>query len=169
VFYLTTSSGGSVETDGGTEEHSRGMDASEKKWLAILITIAIIGNIILLSPLVPSAKMNIWSAESPVKTVVITIEDYEFILPENPIVVEVGKPIEFIVRSNDVTYGFGVFREDGTMVFQMQVLPNYDNRIVWVFDEPGKYTIRSTEYSGPKHPYMVVYDAIVVRGGVDGA
>jgi cytochrome c oxidase subunit 2 len=48
------------------------------------------------------------------------------------------------------------------MLFQIQVLPNYSNEIVWIFDEPGSYTIRSTEYSGPEHPSMVVPDAITV-------
>ncbi|OQY19782.1 MAG: cytochrome C oxidase subunit II, partial [Anaerolineaceae bacterium 4572_32.1] len=62
----------------------------------------------------------------------------------------------------DVTYGFGVFRPDGTMVFQMQVVPGYENRILWKFDAPGTYDVRSTEYSGPRHPEMFIEDAIRV-------
>ena len=64
--------------------------------------------------------------------------------------------------SADVTYGFGVFRQDGTMVFQMQVLPGHENRIVWKFDTPGSYDVRSTEYSGPRHSEMFYQDAIRV-------
>jgi cytochrome c oxidase subunit 2 len=168
VFVWATSRGSErrVETDGGESKgHGRGMEKGEKKWLAFLIIVAIAGNALLLSPIVPSAKMAIWKDSTPVKTVLITIEDYEFYLPEKPIKVKVGEPVEFLVRSSDVTYGFGVFREDGSLVFQMQVLPNYDNRITWIFDEPGLYTIRSTEYSGPRHSEMVVYDAIVAEGG----
>jgi cytochrome c oxidase subunit 2 len=146
-----------MSTDGGIER-------SEKTWLMILITIAIIGNIIFLSPLVPSVKYNVWGYAEPTTRVFIEIEDYEFRLPEYPLRFEVGEAVEFIVVSRDVTYGFGVFREDGTIVFQMQVVPGYENRIVWVFDEPGTYMIRSTEYSGPLHPYMYLEDAIVVEG-----
>jgi len=163
-MYITSRKGsGRIVADGG--EVHKGMDKAEKTWLLVLIIIAIIGNAVLLSPLVPSANMAIWSGSKPVKSVVITIEDYEFKLPEKPIRLQAGVPVEFVVYSNDVTYGFGVFREDGTLVFQMQVVPGYENKIVWVFDEPGVYTIRSTEYSGPEHPMMVVYNAIVVEGG----
>lgn len=161
-MYITSRSRGSrIVTDGG-QVHI-GMDRAEKTWLAILVTSAFIGNILLLSPLVPSANMAIWSGGEPIQSFTITIEDYQFHLPEKPIRVSAGVPVEFKVYSNDVTYGFGVFREDGTLVFQMQVVPGYENRIVWIFDEPGVYTIRSTEYSGPEHPSMVVYNAIVVE------
>jgi len=92
----------------------------------------------------------------------ITICDYKFTLPADGISARVGEPVEFVASSCDVTYGFGVFCKTGRMLFQMQVLPNYENRIIWIFDEPGSYTIRSTEYSGPQHPFMVVPDAITV-------
>jgi|Deesub1362A_J573_1020465.scaffolds.fasta_scaffold00001_570 cytochrome c oxidase subunit 2 len=165
-FIYVTSRGkpSKMATDGGEEEH-RGMDKAEKTWFAILITIAIIGNALLLSPLIPSANMALWTKAEPMQTYTITIEDYQFHLPEKPMRVAAGVPVEFVVLSNDVTYGFGVFREDGSLVFQMQVVPGYENKIVWIFDEPGVYTIRSTEYSGPEHSSMVVYDAIVVEEG----
>ena len=162
-IYITSKGKAEVKTDGGKKPHT-GMERSEKIWLGVLFTIAVIGNIIFLSPLMPSMQYQAYLDKEPVKTVVITMENHEFILPENPIKIPLGEPVEFKVYSNDLTYGFGVFRKDGTMVFQMQVVPGYENRIVWVFDEPGVYTIRSTEYSGPEHPYMVLYDVIVVGG-----
>ena len=167
LFIYATSRGGvrrRVAADGG-EPPKPSMDKREKIWLLALIAVAIVGNAIFLSPVLPSMTYSVYLDDDPAKTVVITVEDHEFRLPENPIRLRVGEPVEFIVYSRDLTYGFGVFREDGTMVFQMQVVPNYENRIVWVFDEPGYYTIRSTEYSGPEHPFMVVEDAIVVEGG----
>jgi cytochrome c oxidase subunit 2 len=48
------------------------------------------------------------------------------------------------------------------MVFQMQVIPGYENRLVWKFDAPGTYDVRSTEYSGPRHSEMFLKDAIRV-------
>jgi len=162
-IYITAKGKREIATDGGSKNHG-GIEKSEKIWLGALFIIAVIGNIIFLSPIIPSIQYNLYTSEEPVKTIEIIIEDHEFILPENPIKLPLGEPIEFKVYSNDLTYGFGVFREDGTMVFQMQVVPGYENRIVWIFDEPGVYTIRSTEYSGPEHPYMVLYDVIVVGG-----
>lgn len=164
VFIYATSRGARVASNGGTKSHE-GMDKREKAWMLSLIAIAVVGNVVFLSPLLPSMQNAVYLDEEPRKTVVVTVEDHEFKLPENPVRLKAGEPVEFIVYSKDLTYGFGVFREDGTMVFQMQVVPGYENRIVWVFEEPGVYTIRSTEYSGPKHPYMVVEDAIVVEGG----
>jgi cytochrome c oxidase subunit 2 len=48
------------------------------------------------------------------------------------------------------------------MLFQMQVVPGHRNDILWQFDKPGVYSIRSTEYSGPAGVDMVVKDAVVV-------
>jgi cytochrome c oxidase subunit 2 len=68
----------------------------------------------------------------------------------------------FNVTSSDLTYGFGLFRQDHSMLFQMQVVPGHVNDILWQFDKPGVYSIRSTEYSGPAGVDMVVKDAVVV-------
>jgi len=48
------------------------------------------------------------------------------------------------------------------MVFQMQVVPGHRNDILWKFDKPGIYSIRSTEYSGPKGVSMIIKDAVEV-------
>jgi cytochrome c oxidase subunit 2 len=48
------------------------------------------------------------------------------------------------------------------MVMQMQVVPGHKNHILWKFNKPGVYTIRSTEYSGPKGYAMVVKNAVEV-------
>jgi cytochrome c oxidase subunit 2 len=68
------------------------------------------------------------------------------------------------VTSRDLTYGFGLFRQDNSMLFQMQVVPGHRNDILWQFGKPGIYTIRSTEYSGPKGAAMVMKDAVEVVG-----
>ena len=75
---------------------------------------------------------------------------------------KVGEYVEFTATSADVTYGLGVFRPDGTMVFQMQVLPGRQNHVTWKFDKAGTYDVRSTEYSGPRHSEMYIQNAIRV-------
>lgn len=138
------------------------MEKKEQVWLGILVAVFLIFNVVTLSPLVPWQSWMLWSRPTPRERFAIQFEDYEIRLPPEGIVVEVGEPVEFVATSLDVTYGFGVFRADGTMVFQMQVVPGYENRILWKFDAPGAYDIRSTEYSGPRHPEMFIEDAIQV-------
>lgn len=139
------------------------MERREKIWFAALILIAIVFNVVTLSPLVPWQKWLLWSRPTPDKTFYIEIEDYQIRIPEQVMEIRTGEFAEFIVTSKDVTYGFGVFRPDGTLVFQMQVLPGRENRLLWKFDNPGLYDIRSTEYSGPRHPEMCLKGAITVR------
>ena len=96
------------------------------------------------------------------QTVNITVEDHQFKLPSEKIKVKTNQIVKFSVISNDLTYGFGLFREDNSMVMQMQVVPGHKNDLLWKFSEPGFYTIRSTEYSGPKGIAMIEKNAVEV-------
>jgi cytochrome c oxidase subunit 2 len=92
----------------------------------------------------------------------ISIVDHAFELPARPMIIKKGETVRFSVTSDDLTYGFGLFRPDNSMLFQMQVLPGHGNDILWRFDRPGRYAIRSTEYSGWKGLRMTVPDAVEV-------
>jgi cytochrome c oxidase subunit 2 len=92
----------------------------------------------------------------------ITVGNHQFQLPEEKMVVNLDEKVLFNVTSTDLTYGFGLFRPDNSMVFQMQVVPGHKNDILWQFTKPGKYTIRSTEYSGPAGTQMIIRDAVEV-------
>jgi cytochrome c oxidase subunit 2 len=138
------------------------MDKRERNWLFFLIGVFLVFNIVTLSPLVPWQAWLFWSDPAPYQTVPVEFGDYEIRLPADPVTVKAGEYVEFVATSTDVTYGLGVFRKDGTMVFQQQVMPGRENRITWKFDEEGMYDIRSTEYSGPRHSEMFIQDAISV-------
>jgi cytochrome c oxidase subunit 2 len=138
------------------------MDERERRWLYVLIAVFLVFNIVTLSPIVPWQKWLLWSKPTPSKSFAIEVENYQFKLPLDGIEVKAGECVEFTATSKDVTYGFGAFRKDGTLVFQMQVLPGMTNSIVWQFDTPGTYDVRSTEYSGPRHSEMFLTDAIRV-------
>ena len=92
----------------------------------------------------------------------ITVENHKFVLPAEKMVVNVNDLVLFNVKSKDLTYGFGLFREDNTMLFQMQVVPGHNNDLLWQFLKPGVYSIRSTEYSGPKGISMIEKDVVEV-------
>ena len=92
----------------------------------------------------------------------ISIANHKFNLPAEKMLINVNDKALFNVTSEDLTYGFGLFREDNSMLFQMQVLPGHNNDILWQFDRPGVYTIRSTEYSGPKGIGMIEKNVVEV-------
>lgn len=139
------------------------INISLEVWIVFLIIMAVVFHLTTYFKL-PWVKWEFMGKNLiPAKEVVIDIKDYQFLLPEDPITLEADKPIKFSVTSQDVTYGFGVFREDGTLVFQIQVVPAHVNEITWIFHEIGKYTVRSTEYSGPENWKMVLKDIILVE------
>jgi cytochrome c oxidase subunit II len=137
------------------------MEREERIWLGVLIVVFLVFNAITFSPLVPWQQWLLWSHPTPTQHVSVEFANYQIGLPKG-VEIQAGKFVEFDAASKDVTYGLGVFRQDGTMVFQMQVIPGYENSIVWKFDTPGTYNVRSTEYSGPKHPEMFVKNAFQV-------
>jgi len=94
----------------------------------------------------------------------ITYEDHQMSFSSYPMQVECGDHVVFNAVSNDLTYGFGIFRADHTLVAQMQVVPQSRNDLMWKFEKNGTYYVRSTEYSGPKGAKMIAQDAIVVAG-----
>jgi cytochrome c oxidase subunit 2 len=112
---------------------------------------------------IPWKKMDLNRANIVAdKTFDIRVADHKFILPAEKMTITVGEKALFKVTSDDLTYGFGLFREDNSMLFQMQVLPGHMNDILWHFESPGLYTIRSTEYSGPKGIQMIEKNVVEV-------
>jgi cytochrome c oxidase subunit 2 len=112
---------------------------------------------------IPWASMDLNRAEiKPDKVFNITVDKHKFIMPQEKMTMKCHEKVLFQVISNDLTYGFGLFREDNSMVFQMQVVPGHNNDILWQFDKAGVFTIRSTEYSGPKGVNMIEKDAVIV-------
>lgn len=112
---------------------------------------------------IPWAEKDLHRSDyKPDKTFNITVKNHLFILPSEKLIINVDDDVLFDVRSEDLTYGFGLFRSDNSMVFQMQVIPGHKNDLLWHFDREGVYTIRSTEYSGPKGAFMILRDAVHV-------
>ncbi len=99
----------------------------------------------------------------PDRTFDIEIADHKFKLP-GQMKVNVGERVYFNAKSHDLVYGFGLFRQDGSMVSQMQVNPGTRNDLMWTFNECGEFDVMSTEYSGPGGNDMKVKKALVVTG-----
>jgi len=131
-------------------------------FVSVLIVLGVSLHIITYNT-IPWSPMDLNRAEIKADKVFdITVANHEFKLPAEKLIIKVGEKALFKVTSQDLTYGFGLFRLDNSMVFQMQVVPGHMNDILWQFDKPGIYSIRSTEYSGPKGAQMIVPNAVEV-------
>lgn len=112
---------------------------------------------------IPWKSMDMHRATiTPDKVFDISVAAHKFKLPADILQISCADKVLFNVTSGDLTYGFGLFRGDHSMLFQMQVVPGHRNDILWQFDKPGTYSIRSTEYSGPAGVDMILKDAVVV-------
>lgn len=112
---------------------------------------------------IPWKPLDLDRAEiKPDKVFKISASNHQFQLPAEKLTMKVNEKVLFNVTSNDLTYGFGIFRQDNSMVFQMQVIPGHVNDVLWQFVKPGIYSIRSTEYSGWKGVNMIIRDVVEV-------
>ena len=68
--------------------------------------------------------------------------------------VPVGKKVLFNLHTKDVNHGFGVIDQSGRLLFQMQAMPGYINKVTYVFDEPGQYKVMCMEFCGVGHHDM---------------
>jgi len=131
-------------------------------YISILIAAGVSLHIITYNT-IPWSPMDINRAEIKADKVFdITVSNHQFHLPAEKLIIKVGEKAMFNVTSEDLTYGFGLFRQDNSMLFQMQVIPGHLNDILWQFNKPGVYSIRSTEYSGPKGAQMIIENAVEV-------
>jgi len=131
--------------------------------LIIFLTILGVSLHIVTSATIPWVTIDLNRNDyTPDKSFEITIVDHKFKLPEDKLIAKVGELVLFDVKTEDLTYGFGIFRGDNTMVCQMQVVPGHRNDLLWKFEKAGTYTIRSTEYSGPKGHKMVLKDVLLI-------
>ena len=77
--------------------------------------------------------------------------------------VPLGKPVTFLVTSEDVNHGMGVYDAEMRLLFQTQGMPGYVNRVSFVFDQPGTYRVLCMEFCGIGHHDMVA-EFEVVKG-----
>jgi cytochrome c oxidase subunit 2 len=73
---------------------------------------------------------------------------------DTPQTLVTGRPVAFLARSRDVAHGFGVYNPEGTLIFQAQVVPDHEQKIVHTFSEPGVYTVHCLEFCGAGHQKM---------------
>lgn len=71
------------------------------------------------------------------------------------------RQIEFVLRSTDVSHGFGLYGPDDAFVLQAQMVPDADTLVRHTFHTTGRYTVRCLEFCGLAHHEM--FDGFSIR------
>lgn len=85
---------------------------------------------------------------------VVRVTGVQFAWSVSPASVEVGRPVEFLADTRDVSHAFGVYL-DGVLQFQVQVITGETQKIVHTFTKPGTYDILCLEFCGVRHHEMI--------------
>ena len=116
--------------------------------------------LILMSITIPRSPYFLYKNDSPAMVVNVSSGKFAFgISDENDnysVEIPVGKMVEFRVTSIDVTHGFAIYNDKAKLITQSQAMPGYVNRLRWVFNEPGTYSVLCTEFCGVGHQIMRV-------------
>lgn len=91
-------------------------------------------------------------AEGEHVTVTVTGEQWAWEMSRDTVLP--NKPVVFAVTSKDVNHGFGVYDENGTILFQTQAIPGYVNKVAYTFAKPGTYRVFCMEYCAGIHHDM---------------
>jgi cytochrome c oxidase subunit 2 len=92
---------------------------------------------------------------------VVTVEARQFAWEIRPDTIVAGRPVEFQTTAIDVNHGFGVYDDDYTFLFQIQVIPGRTSNVVYTFDDPGTYQVLCMEFCGFAHHLMITTFEVV--------
>ncbi len=101
----------------------------------------------------PYRPVRAMTLGQPKVTVDVVAQQWSWTFSRNE--VPAGVPVEFLVSSKDVNHGFGIYNSEGRLLTQVQAMPGYTNHLIYVFDQPGVYTVRCLEYCGLAHHAMI--------------
>ncbi|MBS1632926.1 MAG: hypothetical protein JST10_10180 [Bacteroidetes bacterium] len=73
---------------------------------------------------------------------------------KNEITLPVNKTIRFVVTSADVNHNFAIYNSSGVLLTQTQAMPQYKNKLQYMFTEKGDYEILCLEFCGLAHAIM---------------
>ena len=87
---------------------------------------------------------------------VVQVVAQQYFWDIEPDTVRADRDVEFLldVAEGDVNHGFGIYDPDGTLVSQVQVIPDRTAKLVQNFEKVGTYEIRCLEFCGSGHHLM---------------
>ncbi len=87
-------------------------------------------------------------------TQAVNVTGHQWSWEFEPNTVKAGSPVIFNVHAGDVNHGMGVYDANKRLLFQVQAMPGYVNRVEYTFDKPGTYQILCMEFCGMGHHLM---------------
>lgn len=140
------------------EEVAPGIYRTRRNYFFVLVTILILGLLVTTRYLpYPSSRTPTPAATIDVSAMMwywqVKSADAGAVVGGKAIV-PVGQPVTFDVTSLDVNHDFAVYRPNGKMLGQVQVMPGYHNKVTLTFPEPGIYEVLCLEYCGIGHHKM---------------
>jgi cytochrome c oxidase subunit II len=141
------------------DKHS--LAKNEKQWTLLIMAVLVVFVISTLGLFpYPYAHSNV----VPTMTVDVYAQQFSWCLSpagswgsncQTPYQIPAGSTVLFQVRSADVTHGFGLYDSVGTLLIQVQVMPGFNNSIIYHFTTPGTYYVRCMEFCGYGHYEMI--------------
>lgn len=129
-------------------------EGASRKWL--------IWGLIILGVIVTVATLWVWPHRviAGASTQTVNVTGHQWYWEFEPKTVKAGSPVIFNVHAGDVNHGMGVYNSEQRLLFQVQAMPGYVNRVEYTFDKPGTYQILCMEFCGIAHHVMLT-DLIV--------
>lgn len=119
----------------------------ERSWLVVVVAL-------LVALLFATIFFIPYGAEAGPNKQVVRVDSLQFGWTIEPGTVQADVPVEFVITSQDVNHGFGVYDAENRLVFQVQAVPGKEQKAVWTPDDPGEYTVLCLEFCGVGHHLM---------------
>lgn len=84
----------------------------------------------------------------------VEVTSRQFSFSFDPPSVAAGSRVRFVVRSEDVTHGVGLYDAGGVLLGSVQAMPGYTNELDVTLDRPGTYRVLCFEFCGLGHHLM---------------
>jgi cytochrome c oxidase subunit 2 len=106
---------------------------------------------------VTAATLWVWPHRviASASTQAVNVTGHQWFWEFEPKTVRAGSPVIFNVHAGDVNHGMGVYDSGKRLLFQVQAMPGYVNRVEYTFDKPGTYQILCMEFCGIAHHLML--------------
>lgn len=123
----------------------------ERRRSGLIFVMLVAGIVISIASLRPWPQAIAMTADTPT----VNVTGGQWYWEIDNIEVPLDVPVVFNAHTVDVTHGFGVMNDAGTLLFQVQAMPGYVNQVQHVFDAPGNYNVVCLEYCGLAHHDMI--------------
>jgi len=120
----------------------------ETRWGLIVVTL-----LVLLTLLTIFSTPYFTSSAESGRAQVVRVEGVQFAWVIKPNRVRAGVPVQFRIHSKDVNHAFALYRGNKLEV-QVQVPPDFEQRLTHTFDKPGRYRVICLEFCGVNHHLM---------------